>query len=109
MDYAERMNSRRSATLGRWQQISDDRERAVLRAAVRVDERARRGAQTGPPYRIAQQSDDRCLELSRVVHLDRRAIRQERLRDLIEVLHVRPEDDRLAVEGRLENVVSTSR
>src|SRR5687768_3187391 len=106
MDYAERMKGRRPATLMRWQQISNDRERPILRAAVRVDQRARGGAQTRPAHRIAQQSNDRRLELTWVVHLEGRAIRQERLRDLVEVLHMRPEDDGFAVEGRLEDVVS---
>src|SRR6187549_1719232 len=101
MDDAERMKGR-PATFMRWKESSDHGERTILGAAVRVNKRARRGAQTSPAYRIAQQSNDRRLELTSVVHLEGRAIRQERLRDLVEVLHVRPEDDRLAIEGRLE-------
>ena len=49
------------------------------------------------------------VELTRVVHLDGGAVGQERLGDLGEVLHVRAEDDRLAVERRLEDVVSAGR
>ena len=82
MDQAEGMKGRRSATLLRWKQIGDDRERAILRAAIGVDERARRGAEPCPADRIAHQPDDRRLELTRVVHLDGRAIGQERFRDL---------------------------
>src|SRR5215510_3613439 len=107
MDYAERVKGRRSAALVRRKQLGDDRQRSIFGAAVRVDERTRRRTQTRTTNGITQETDDRRFELARRVHLDRRPVAQERLRDLGEVLHMRPEHDRLAVERGFKDVVST--
>ena len=109
MDYAERVKSRRSAGLVRRKQLGDDGECSIFGAAVRVDERTRRSSQTRATDRVTQQTDDRRFELTRRVHLNRRAVGQERLRDLGEVLHVRPKHDRFAVERGFKDVVSACR
>ena len=59
-----------------------------LAPAVGFDQRARRGAQPGAPHRIGQQRQQRLLELAVGLHLDGRAVGQERVGDLLEVLHV---------------------
>ena len=46
------------------------------------------------------------VELALGLHLDRRVVGEERVGDLLEVLHVRAEDDRLAEDRRLEDVVA---
>ena len=46
------------------------------------------------------------FELAIGRHLHGRAVAQERVGDLLEVLHVRPEHDRLAEHRRLEDVVA---
>ena len=81
-------------------------KRLVLRAAVRVDERARGRAEPRAPDRIAHEAHDRVFELALGADLHRRVVGQERLGNLGEVLHVRPEDDRLAEDRRLEDVVA---
>ena len=47
----------------------------------------------------------RVVELAVGPHLNRGAVGEKRLGDLLEVLHVRPEDHRLAEDRRLEDVV----
>src|SRR5687768_12614511 len=105
MDQSERVNGGGSPTLLRRKQVGDDRQRAILRAAIGVDEGARRRAQPRAPHRIAHQTRNRGLELAGVVHLYGSAVAEERLGNLLEVLHVRAEDDRFAVERWFEDVV----
>ena len=78
----------------------------VLGAAVGFDQRARRRAEPGAAHRIGDQRQQRLVELALGLHLDGRAVAQERVGDLLEVLHVRPEHDRLAEDRRLEDVVA---
>ena len=59
--------------------------------------------------KIRQQSYDGFRQACAVLHLDRRLVLQERRSDLGKIFHVRPEDERLAVHGRLENVVPARR
>src|ERR1051325_2606867 len=105
MDYAEGADD---ALTVRRQQIADDGQRAVAGAALRFDERLRCRAHARAAHGIANQAEDRLFELGARAHLDGRAVVEKRLGDLAEVLHVRPEDDRFAVERRLEDVVSAS-
>ena len=72
---------------------------ASTSARAAAPKRARR---TGSVISAAQ----RVVQLAVPAHLDRRAVGDERGRDLREVLHVRPEDDRLAEHGRFEDVVA---
>ena len=51
-------------------------------------------------------AEHRLLELALGLHLDGRVVGQERVGDLLEVLHVRAEHDRLAEDRRLEDVVA---
>src|SRR5688500_20362286 len=85
MDQSEGMDGGGSAALRRRKQITDDRQRAIFRAAIGVDERARRRAQPRAPNGIADQPGNRGLELARVVHLDGRAVAEEGLADSLEV------------------------
>ena len=62
----------------------------------------RRARSTGSPSSPTHDG----LELRARPDLHRRAVVEERAGDLGEVLHVRPEHDRLAVHGRLEDVVA---
>ena len=65
----------------------------------------RRARRTGSPIRLTTASSS-----SRSVrHLHGRAVGEKRVGDLREVLHVRAEDDRLAVDRRLEDVVPAGR
>ena len=84
----------------------DDRERLVLRAAVGFDQRARRRAEPRAAHRIGHERQQRLFELALGLHLHGGAVGEERVGDLLEVLHVRAEDDRLAEDRRLEDVVA---
>ena len=66
----------------------------------------RRGAPAGSVGRAVRAGR---LELPLVAHLHGRAVAEERLGDLAEVLHVRAEHDRLAEDRRLEDVVPAGR
>ena len=90
----------------RRQEVGDDRERLVLRAAIGLDQRPRRRAEPRAPHRIGHQRQQRLVELAFGLHLHRRAVGDEGVGDLLEVLHVRAEDDRLAEHRRLQDVVS---
>jgi len=90
----------------RRQELGDDGERALPRAAIGFDQRPRRRAEAGAPHRIREEIDQHGLEPGRRVHLDGAAILEERAGDLGEVVHVRAEDDRLAEHRGLEDVVA---
>src|SRR5438270_203318 len=89
----------------RRQELRDGGHRLAARAAVRLDERAGGRAEPGAADGVAEQLEERDLELAGVADLDRRFVIEERRRDLGEILHVRPEHDRLAEDRRLEDVV----
>ena len=75
---------------------------ASTSARAAAPSRARRtGSFMRPTHRFVQ--------LALAAHLHGRAVGEERLGDLGEVLHVRTEDDRLPEERRLEDVVSAGR
>ena len=103
MDYAEWADH--AFTLGR-EHIANDGEGAIACAAVRLDQRLGRRANARTAHRIADQTAHRLLELAARAHLDGGAVGEKGLRNLAEVLHVRTEDDRLAVKRRLEDVVA---
>ena len=90
-----------------WQQRFEHRHRLVLGAAIGFDQRARRRAETRAAHRIAQQIEQHRLELAlRRRSRHGRAVGDEGVGDLAEVLHVRAEHDRLAEHRRLEHVVA---
>src|SRR5437773_11079093 len=103
MDYAE--GTDHTFTVRR-QQVADDGQRPVARAAVRFDECPRSRADARAPNRIAYEAQQRLLELGLGVNLDGRARGVVRLRDLVEVLHARAEDDRHPIQRALEVVVA---
>ena len=75
------------------------------RAAIGLDQRPRGGAHAGALDRVRQQLHERRLELGGRADLDRAAVVDERPGDVREVVHVRPEHDRLAEHRGLEDVV----
>src|SRR5262245_27450156 len=91
---------------GRWKQIGDDGERLVLGATIGFDQRPRGRTKLRAPHRIRSQAHHRLLQLALRPDLHRRVVADERVDDLLEVLHVRAEQDRLAKDGRLQDVVA---
>src|SRR5437667_7712011 len=84
MDYAEGTDHTFAV---RRQQITDDGKRAVARTPVRLDERARRGANPCSANRIADQAQHRGFELALVANLEGGAIGEKRVGNLTKVLH----------------------
>src|SRR5690606_6854920 len=91
------------------QDLFDGVERPRLRAAVGIDQGAGGGAQACPGDRIVEQPHHHLLELATILHLNGRVLAEELGGNLREVVHVRAEDDRLAVDGRLQDVVPALR
>src|SRR5690606_19130716 len=87
------------------QQSVDGVDGPALRAAVGVDERTGGRADARAFDRIAEEPDDHFPQVVGRLHLNGRALAQELVGNLREVLHVRTEDDRLAVHGRFQDVV----
>ena len=108
MDHAEWTDHGATRPVAR-QQFGNHADGLVTRAAIGIDKRTGRSPQSRAPHRIVHQRENRIMQLALAMHLNRSAIGDERVRDLAEVLHVRTKDDRLAVNGRLEDVVSTRR
>jgi len=92
----------------RGKQLGDGGERLVAGAAVRFDQRARRGAEARAADRIAEQIRAARARASRPVRTwNRGAVVEKRLRDLGEVLHVRTKDNWLPEDCRLEDIVAS--
>src|SRR5919201_3408374 len=89
------------------QQLGDLCERLVFCTAVRLDERAGGSANPRAPDGIHQQREQLLFELPIRMNTDRRAVRQERLGDFLEVVHVRTKQNRLAEHRGLEDVVTS--
>src|SRR6266545_3314797 len=106
MDYAE--GTDHTFTV-RWQQITDDGQRPVARAAVRFNQGSRRRADARTAHRITDQAQHGLFELGLRTNLDRRAVREKCFGDLTKVLHVRAEDNRFPVERGLEDVMAAGR
>ena len=81
---------------------------SVLSLAPRLASTSARAAAPSRARRTGSvtQREQRLVELALRLHLNRRAVGEERVGDLLEVLHVRAEDDRLAEDRRLEDVVA---
>src|SRR5260221_13254478 len=78
------------------QELVDDYERFRLGAPVRFDEGARGRAKSGAADRIGDEIQQLALEIAIRGDLDGGAVGEKFLGDLLEILHVRPEDDRVA-------------
>src|SRR5262245_57042568 len=109
MDHAERPDDARAAAIARREDLGQRVEGLVLRAAVGVDERAGGRAKLRATNGVADEGDDHVLELAWRAHLDGRVLREKAFRNLGEVVHVRPEDDRTSMNSRLEDVVAAQR
>ncbi len=81
---------------------------SVLSLAPRLASTSARAAapSRARPHRIRHQRAQRLVELAFGVHLDGRRVGHEGVGDLLEVLHVRSEHDRLAEDRGLEDVVA---
>ena len=79
----------------------------LLSLAPRFDSTSARAAAPSRARRTGSVSSASSASSSprALCHLDRRVLRDERFGDLLEVVHVRPEHDRLAEHRRLEDVV----
>src|SRR5947209_18940767 len=86
------------------QELGDHLERFRFGAAVRLDEGARGGAEPCAAYRIGDERQQRVVELAIGLHLQRGIVAEERIGNLPEVLHVRPEHDWFPEDCRLEDV-----
>ena len=90
------------------QELGQRGEGLTARAAVGLDERARGRAQAGAAHGIAQQLEQRALELAPRSHLHGGAVVEKRARNLGEVVHVRTKDNWLPEDRRFEDIVATS-
>ena len=83
----------------------DHLHRALDRAEVFRDHLQRGAAQRGAARRVRQQFAEDALQFLRVFHLHGGVFVEKRAGDVGEILHVRPEDHRLALRGRLDRVL----
>src|SRR2546425_12373790 len=86
--------------------VRDDGEGLVLRTAIGFDKRTGCSAQPRAAHRIPDECQQRLIQLAIRLHLNGGVVYHKRVGNLLEVLHVGPEDDRLAEDRRLEDVVT---
>jgi len=81
-------------------------DRAFGRPTLRLGDGFGSPADGSGAVRIVQQLEPRRRQGLRLIDLNQRIAGQQPVRDRAEVLHVRPDDHRLAVERRLQHVVA---